>query len=142
MSSPVRSGQSRQSQSGLEPRPGRWPRVRIDRLLGQDDAVLVQEGRQSVDRTARRVEGEASALGLTVDRHCLAASGPRSVLASRRSCLGKVADERVGEGVGIEPTQESLESRLVGGDADREAQALRNSWHWSAPHSAMASTER
>lgn len=92
----------------------------VDGLLSQDDTLIVEESSLGVDGAARGVKGEAATLGFAVDGHSLAATG--TWLKPGISRGREVAGEGAGELVGIEPAEQPLERRLVGGDAIGEAE--------------------
>lgn len=54
---------------------------RAFRLLGEDDALLVQEGARGVDGAAEIAKGEASALCLTIDSHSFYNGEPATTTA-------------------------------------------------------------
>jgi hypothetical protein len=105
---------------------GRCRRARtraIDGLLRQDDPLVVQEGGQRVDRTARGVEGQASTLCLAIDGHPLAPSGPG--LWRPKGSRGEVGGQGFGERVGVELAKQALKRRLVGSNPMDKSQGLQ-----------------
>jgi hypothetical protein len=76
-----------------------------------------------VDAALRRREGDAAALGLTIDGHPLSASG-RGRRAPGRGAV-QVGTQGPGEGPGVQPAQEPLEGGLVRADAPGQAEGLQ-----------------
>jgi len=91
-------------------------------LMGQDDAAVVTEGPQRVDRTASVGKPESPSLRFAIDGHAL-----RGGIGRRRHGTGTEGGGQGGrQGVPIEPAKQTLQRRLAGGARGGKAEGSQH----------------
>ena len=86
--------------------------------MGEDDAVLVAEGTQRVDRTPQTRKAQPAALRFTIDGHALCGR----VGGGWHGAGTEAGRQRGRHGMAIELAKEALQRRLAGGAGGGKAQ--------------------
>lgn len=110
----------------------------VDRLLGQDDALLVAEGGEGVDRAAASLEAQPPALRLAVAGDPLAA--PR--LGIGRGTGLEVAAQGDDQPVGVQPREQPLERGVPACGSGTGCARPRTRGARGRPHLAAPPTRR
>src|SRR5688572_852739 len=114
---PPRPGDAGQQRRGHRQLRLRFVRAGLNWLMSQDDARVVAEGAQGVDRTASSTEAQPPPLRFAIDGDAPRCGGGR--LAG--SAWAEAGGERGRQRVAIELAKETLQGRLAGRVPGRKA---------------------